>query len=83
MALNAKSNPRASLFSLYKPARPSNAVHAGTVTAQATVFYNGLKKIVNSYGMKIAQVGTTYKPKTLDEVAILEVHVARKDVVKS
>lgn len=83
MALNIKSNALASIKALYKPARPSNAVDAATVTAQATVFYNGDKKVVNHYGTKIPQVGTTYKPKTLAEVAILEHLVTRKDVVKS
>ena len=83
MALNTKTNSIASLRAAYHPARPSNEVDAATVTAQATVFYTGPKQIVNDYGMKIAKVGTTYKPKTLAEVAILNVHVARKDVVKS
>ena len=83
MALNIKSNSVASLKASYHPARPSNAVHAATVAAQGTVFYTGHKQVINDYGMKIVKVGATYKPKTLAEVAILEFHVTRKDVVKS
>jgi hypothetical protein len=84
MAKNTQSNSIASIKASYHPARASNAYHAGTVAAQATVHYNSsVGSIYDDNATRIKKSGTTFLPETLDQVAVLEVQVTRGVVIKT